>query len=141
MAKNRAGSQISKRQTLNSKQETETASLQEITATALTESAFPLATEIERYEKAVPGSGNRLIDISEQQTKEIYALYREEKQASTSLTSRGQIFIFIAVMTALITAGCVGVWGNWVAASVIGFVPTAFVAILASTGMIDRLKR
>ena len=66
---------------------------------------------------------------------------KRSKQASTSLTSRGQIFIFIAVMTALITAGCVGVWGNWVAASVIGFVPTAFVAILASTGMIDRLKR
>ena len=133
MAQNREGRQVSTRQTRSGKQE--------ITTTALKESPFPLATEISGYEQAISGSGTRLIDIIERQQQQAYDVYKDERRANTLLTVLGQILIFIAVMAALGIAGYVGIYGNWVAASVIGFVPTALVAGLTYTGLINRLRK
>jgi len=88
-------------------------------------SNWPPPELIEGYEKALPGTGKKILEAAKGRAEARSQLELAESERSDLRMRRAQIFGFVIAMTSLILAGVVGIYGgSWTA------------AIIAVTGLV-----
>ncbi len=83
---------------------------------------IPPPQMLAEYERVHPGLAKRIVDAWDDQARHRKQLEAQMTGGAEARMNRSQVFALAVALAGLLVAGAVGIWGSWVAASVIAIV-------------------